>query len=127
MRDAGHEEDQESQEELKKVVDNPPNTLTYFKEEPVSETQRQAERERVKQRWKILCLVKTNDREGDEHLKQEKLKERVDEWMSSMVNKMRLVEENHEQQNGNLLDDKVRFHFESCEQSEQLTRFQRSV
>ena len=108
MRDAQHEDEQNQKEELKKVLDNPPNSLTYFKEEPVTENQRQAEKERVKQRWKILCLVKTSDRVGDEHLKQEKLKERVDEWMSSMVNQMRLVEESHEQQqNGNIPDDKV--------------------
>jgi len=107
MRDAQHEDEQNQKEELKKVLDNPPNSLTYFKEEPVTENQRQAEKERVKQRWKILCLVKTSDRAGDKHLKQEKLKERVDEWMSSMVNQMRLVEETHEQQqNGNIPDDK---------------------
>ena len=60
----------EHAEELKRVVDNPPNSLTYFKEEPVSETERNAERERVKQKWKILCLVKTRDREGDQEFKQ---------------------------------------------------------
>lgn len=41
----------------------------------------------ARQRWKIFCLVKTADAETDEIVRQERLKERVDEWMAGFVNK----------------------------------------
>ena len=55
--------------------------------------QKQSAKDLARQRWKILCLVKTSDTVADETARQENLKERVDEWMSSMISKMSMAED----------------------------------
>lgn len=44
----------------------------------------------VQRRWKILCLVREADLKADETARKEKIKDKVDDWMSSFVSKMRL-------------------------------------
>ena len=39
-----------------------------------------------------MCLVKTSDTVADETARQEKIKERVDEWMSNMISQMKVSE-----------------------------------
>ncbi len=71
------------------------SSLTYYKEVPDEDTleqERLSRKDKARQRWKILCLVKTSDTVADETARQEKLQERVDEWMSSMVTQMRTVQ-----------------------------------
>lgn len=50
-------------------------------------------RAKARLRWKVLCLVKTADVEADEAVRKEKIKERVDEWMSRFVSKLRISQE----------------------------------
>ena len=42
---------------------------------------------------KFIYYFQTSDVQADETARQEKLKERVDEWMSSMVNRMKILDE----------------------------------
>ena len=49
--------------------------------------------ELARQRWKILCLVKTADSATDEMTRQERLKERVDDWLTGFIANLRLEEE----------------------------------
>ena len=42
---------------------------------------------------KFIYHFQTSDVQADETARQEKLKERVDEWMSSMVNRMKILDE----------------------------------
>ena len=44
-------------------------------------------------RWKVLCLVREADYEADETVRKERIKDRVDEWMSSFVNKLKTTKE----------------------------------
>jgi hypothetical protein len=92
-----------SEEEVVEHVRDPPEGpassdrgLTYYKElpDPLNNASKALTRhDKARQRWKILCIVKTSDPEADETTRQEKLKERVDEWMSSMVSQMRVVDD----------------------------------
>ena len=68
-----------------------------------SSRERLERQESAKKRWKILCIVRTADVQSDETARQEKIQERVDEWMSSFLAKMRIQpdEEKEEQQVGN--------------------------
>ena len=52
------------------------------------ETRRKADKAR--QRWKILCLVRTSDPVADETARQERVQERVDDWMRTMVSKLQI-------------------------------------
>jgi len=68
------------------------DSLTYYKEIPEPQ-EKLSNKDRARQRWKILCLVKTSDFQADETARKEKLKERVDEWMSSMVGRMKIPDD----------------------------------
>lgn len=87
----------EVSEKLKEAIKNPPNCLKYYahpeEEEEEQEQQLVTPQDIARQRWKILCLVKTSDTVADETIRKEKIRERVDEWMSKMVSKMKMVEE----------------------------------
>lgn len=103
--------DDEDDEEDGKMVDassfsheegvntsNQQDKLTYYKEpkaarEAEEEAAELTRRDKARQRWKILCLVKTSDTVADEAARQDRLKEKVDEWMSSMAAKMKISDE----------------------------------
>ena len=42
-------------------------------------------RHKARQRWKILCLVKASDTVADETARKERVQEKVDDWMRTMV------------------------------------------
>ena len=42
-------------------------------------------RKKARQRWKILCLVKASDTVADETARKERVQEKVDDWMRTMV------------------------------------------
>ena len=44
----------------------------------------QRSRERARQRWALVSLVRSADMESDQTARQEKLQERVDEWMNNL-------------------------------------------
>ena len=48
-------------------------------------------RQKARQRWKILCLVKASDTVADETARKERVQEKVDDWMRTMVRITKLV------------------------------------
>ena len=70
-------EDKDIKEEvspqLKEKLDHPPDSLPYFQK---PELQKTSAKDLARQRWKILCLVRTSDTVADETARQEKLKAR---------------------------------------------------
>ena len=91
------EEDEEDEEEegdgsRKKIIPIDPRRQ-YRRDSSRERLERQEE---AKKRWKILCIVRTADVESDETARQEKIQERVDEWMTGFMAKMRIQSEEEE-------------------------------
>ena len=81
-----------------------PVSLSQSPVDPRAKYNRHSSRERLerradaKKRWKILCIVRTADVESDETARQEKIQERVDEWMSGFMAKMKIQSEKEEEE-----------------------------
>ena len=58
-------------------------------------------KEKARQRWKILCLVKTSDPKTDVAARQERITEKVDDWMRKMVMKMHITADNDDEDGSN--------------------------
>ena len=56
----------------------------------IGQEDNQQKKEKARQRWKLLCLVKTSDPKSDVAARQERITEKVDDWMRKMVMKMHL-------------------------------------
>ena len=56
-------------------------------------------KEKARQRWKILCLVKTSDPKTDVAARQERITEKVDDWMRKMVMKMHIGDDEEDDNN----------------------------
>ena len=50
--------------------------------------ERRSRAQKARQRWKILCLVKASDTVADETARKERVQEKVDDWMRTMVHKL---------------------------------------
>ena len=70
-------------------------TLTAQQQLEVYEAQRK--KEKARQRWKIICLVKTADPKTDVTARQERITEKVDDWMRKMVMKMHLGDDENQE------------------------------
>ena len=57
------------------------------------EEENHKKKEKARQRWKILCLVKTSDPKTDVAARQERITEKVDDWMRKMVMQMHLTDD----------------------------------
>ena len=72
---------------------SPPRGAEYSQHNCSREQLEQRRSWDAQRRWKILCIVRTADVESDETARQEKIQERVDEWMSGFMAKMRIQSE----------------------------------
>ena len=61
----------------------------------------QTKKDKARERWKILCLVKTSDPRTDHTARQERITEKVDDWMRKMVIKMQQKDDEGENSNTN--------------------------
>ena len=62
----------------------------------VEDFEQERKKEKARQRWKILCLVKTSDPKTDVAARQERITEKVDDWMRKMVMKMHIADDEDE-------------------------------
>ena len=88
----------DNNDESSEDADQAPSTFRYCKyghdpNAPKAASTSSTKQDLARQRWKILCLVRTADAETDEITRQERLKERVDDWLAGFVSRLRLEEE----------------------------------